>query len=124
VTAAWLSELLRARASSWEHDHTRSAQLLDLITSLADRLRADGVPVVVSAQDEDIDLDVADLLLALEVPVADRERKDSISVVGWLRDDSPGRRDLVALAEDKRFRRDLGNSVRRCLPCRRTSPRH
>ncbi|NXY97872.1 DNA-binding protein [Streptomyces sp. BR123] len=108
--AGWLERYHAARHSGWRQRPTPPA-LLDLVTRAADRLRTElaepgreaGLRIGVQ------DVDLLDLLLSLGIPVADPEedsrshhRHNQLNVADWARADQ--RRDLLALAADRRFR--------------------
>lgn len=91
--AQWLSRLARARTGDWRGSVGRSAVLLDLVSAMAGRLRADGQPVTLSGGE--IDLDLMDLCLAEKIPLGS---VGWANVGNWIADDGPGRRDLAAIA--------------------------
>ncbi len=109
-TAGWLERFHAARHSGWGRRPTLPL-LLDLVERCADQLRTElarpereaGLRVGVE------DTDLLDLLLALDVPVADpeagtenrRHRYDHLNLSEWADGDRP--RDLLALAADERF---------------------
>ncbi len=98
--AGWLERFLtyRQRARSWR-DPSRMADLYPLVERMADRLRtelaASGAALRVI---EDVDL--IDLLLSLDVPVAAPRKGDALLLTQWALGE--GRRDLVSLAADSR----------------------
>ncbi|MFE2753833.1 hypothetical protein ACFXGA_17740 [Actinosynnema sp. NPDC059335] len=106
--AGWLSSVLAVRASGWRGT-PRSARLLELVEAMAERLAADAVPVRALRRWRQRDLDVLDLLVARDVPIAEGEAGVQLDVGDWLADDAPGRRDLAALAASERFGDALGN---------------
>ncbi|WP_307867805.1 hypothetical protein [Umezawaea beigongshangensis] len=108
--AGWLGAMIAARNSGWRST-ARSAALLDLVAAMADRLRADGVPVAAVPRWRCDELDLLDLCCAEGVPLAMPERAVQLPVEAWLRDDAPGRRDLAALAADERFVAPLGTGL-------------
>ncbi|MCE6997181.1 hypothetical protein LZG04_20585 [Saccharothrix sp. S26] len=108
--AEWLSSVLAVRASGWR-GVARSVRLLELVEAMAGRLAADAVPVRALRHWHQGDLDVLDLLVARDVPIADADRHQQLDVTRWLADDAPGRRDLAALAASERFGRSLGEGV-------------
>lgn len=109
-TAGWLERFHAARHSGWGRRPTLPL-LLDLVERCAEQLRTEldrpereaGLRVGVE------DTDLLDLLLALDVPVADpeaesenrRRRYDHLNLSEWA--DGDQRRDLLALAADQRF---------------------
>ncbi|ROP34850.1 hypothetical protein [Saccharothrix texasensis] len=106
--AEWLSSVLAVRSSGWRGT-ARSVRLLELVEAMAGRLVADGVPVRALRYYRQGDLDVLDLLVSHDVPIARGRRDDQqLDVAGWLADDDPGRRDLAALAASERFGAALG----------------
>ena len=106
--AEWLSSVLAVRASGWRGT-SRSVRLLELVEAMADRLVADAAPVRALRYYRQGDLDVLDLLVSRDVPIAPADRgQQQLDVTGWLADDAPGRRDLTALADSERFGGSLG----------------
>ncbi|MEF9886809.1 DNA-binding protein [Streptomyces sp. P9-A4] len=108
--AGWLERFHNARHQGWGTRPT-PAVLLELVTRAAGRLRADlaarpegGDALRMGVED----VNLLDLLLALEIPVADpaapgRNRShEALGLADWARGEH--RRDLVALAADPRFR--------------------
>ncbi|ACU37903.1 hypothetical protein [Actinosynnema mirum] len=109
--AAWLTSAVQLRDLSWGGDTPRSERLLDLVARLAPRLTADAVPVRFPHTWRQGELDLLDLLLALDVPFELTEEtgeRRNFSVDSWLADELPGRRDLVALATSDRTLAHLG----------------
>ncbi|WP_329417716.1 DNA-binding protein [Streptomyces sp. NBC_01268] len=109
--AGWLERFHGARHRGWGTRPTPPA-LLELVARTGGRLRAD-----LAARPEGRrflrigveDVNLLDLLLSLEVAVADPEEKearnrrgDALNLSDWARGEEP--RDLVALAADPRFR--------------------
>ncbi|MGR4878413.1 DNA-binding protein [Streptomyces sp. LARHCF249] len=107
-TAGWLERFHAARHTGWGQRPTPPV-LLDLVERCARQLRAElarpgreaGLRVGVQ------DADFLDLLLTLDIPVADpddehsRYRNGRLNLEDWARADQ--RRDLLALAADPRF---------------------
>ncbi|MFD5632889.1 DNA-binding protein [Streptomyces sp. NPDC127077] len=99
--AGWLERFLnyRQRARSWR-DPSRMAELYPLVERTADRLRTEltdsGATLRVVH-----DLDLIDLLLSLDVPVAAPRKGDALLLTQWALGE--GRRDLVSVAADSRF---------------------
>ncbi|MFF5771876.1 hypothetical protein ACFY8V_20145 [Streptomyces californicus] len=100
----------------------RSPRTLDLVTRMADRLRADGRPVDLfqGRWQRTADLDLLDLCLASGVPVADPDdegaaqgatRSHGFAPGEWLTDEAPGRRDLTAVVGHPEFRDLLRRNV-------------
>ncbi|MFG2111882.1 DNA-binding protein [Streptomyces sp. NPDC048718] len=108
--AGWLERFHAARHRGWGSRPTPPA-LLDLVTRAAGRLRAelaarpDGAGVLRIGVE---DVNLLDLLLALEIPVAGpdpdpeaRRRRGALGLTDWHRSEEP--RDLAAIAADPRF---------------------
>ncbi|MCX4524204.1 MULTISPECIES: DNA-binding protein [unclassified Streptomyces] len=103
-TAGWLERFHKARHTGWGQRPTPPF-LLDIVERSAARLRAelarpgreDGLRVTVQ------DVDLVDLLLSLEIPVAAPDPKGNaqLNLSDWARAEQ--RRDLVALGADERF---------------------
>ncbi|WP_328557663.1 DNA-binding protein [Streptomyces sp. NBC_00358] len=99
--AGWLARFLayRERARS-VHAGTRMAELYPLVERTADRLRAE---LGHSGGELNViyDVDLIDLLLSLDVPVATPQQNKALPLTQW----SPGEghRDLLSLAADTRF---------------------
>ncbi|WP_433606631.1 hypothetical protein ACQP2P_30585 [Dactylosporangium sp. CA-139114] len=85
------------------HVTARSAALLDLVGRVADRLRADGVPVIGPDRLSVYDLDLWDLLAAEAVPFEFTSARH-VGLAAWFDDDGPGRRTLLAFAAHPAFR--------------------
>src|SRR5262249_60095185 len=101
--AGWLTRFAEHREHRYISDLRRLPGLLALVERMAPRLIADGEPVVLCGEHDDVDLDLLDACLAHRVPVADPAKSARFPVGHWLKDQSEGRRDLVALAADERF---------------------
>ncbi|MFF3412254.1 DNA-binding protein [Streptomyces sp. NPDC002742] len=100
-TAGWLERFLayRERARSW-HAATRMTELYPLVERTADRLRTElgdsgGALKVI------YDVDLIDLLLSLDIPVATPQKNKALPLTQWA--PGEGHRDLVSLAADTRF---------------------
>ncbi|WP_406368926.1 DNA-binding protein [Streptomyces sp. NBC_00647] len=99
--AGWLGRFLayRERARSWR-DSSRMAELYPLVERTADRLRSE-----LSASGGALkvlhDLDLIDLLLSLDVPVAAPQKDEALLLTQWA--PGEGHRDLLSLAADTRF---------------------
>ncbi|MER5966649.1 DNA-binding protein [Streptomyces sp. NPDC002057] len=115
--AGWLERFHAARHRGWGTRPTPPA-LLDLVNRAAGRLRAElaARPEGEGALRVGVeDVDLLDLLLALEIPVADPEptgrnrRHDALNLSDWARGEQP--RDLAALAADPRFRPAFRNGA-------------
>ncbi|WP_406119984.1 DNA-binding protein [Streptomyces sp. NBC_00989] len=100
-TAGWLERFLtfRERARSWRGS-TRMPQLYPLVERTVDRLRAE-LAASGGALKVTHDIDLIDLLLSLDIPVAAPERDDTLPLEQWALGD--GHRDLVFLGADARF---------------------
>ncbi|MFF6837081.1 DNA-binding protein [Streptomyces sp. NPDC012438] len=108
--AGWLERFHTARHRGWGSRPALPA-LLDLVERAAGRLRAD---LAARPDGRDAlrigveDLDLLDLLLSLDVPVADpavdgpRTNAAALNLSDWARGENP--RDLAAVAADPRFR--------------------
>ncbi len=108
--AGWLERFHTARHRGWGSRPTPPA-LLDLVERAAERLRAD---LAARPDGQDVlrigveDLDLLDLLLSLDLPVADpavdgpRTNAATLNLSDWARGENP--RDLAAVAADLRFR--------------------
>ncbi|HEY2672041.1 MAG TPA: hypothetical protein VGJ07_16940, partial [Rugosimonospora sp.] len=99
----WLERMLAHRQRWWWRRH-RSRTLIGLVARMAPKLAGEGRPVNLGGA---ADLDVLDALLAAGVPVC-RTRPLAngtttaieLRLAQWLDDQTPGRRDLSALAAD------------------------
>jgi hypothetical protein len=109
--AGWLSRFAAHRDKRSWRDTARSPGLVALVPRLAPRLIADGEPVVLCGEDMDVDLDLLDACLATGVPVADPHSDARWSVARWIADETDGRRDIVAVAADDRFRSRLAAAL-------------
>ncbi|MEV7288741.1 DNA-binding protein [Streptomyces sp. NPDC093252] len=113
-TAGWLERFLtfRDRAGSWRTS-PRMPELFALVERAVDQLRAElgasGRTVRVSH-----DLDLLDLLLSLDVPVADPERDDALPLTHWAQGE--GQRELVFLGADTRFHDAFQRGAERFSP--------
>ncbi|WP_405741793.1 DNA-binding protein [Streptomyces sp. NBC_00028] len=101
-TAGWLERFLafRERARSWR-ESTRMPELYPLVERAADRLRAElgasgGALRVLH------DIDLIDLLLSLDVPVAAPGKGEYLPLMAWAMGE--GQRELVLFGADVRFR--------------------
>ncbi|MEU6256962.1 DNA-binding protein [Streptomyces sp. NPDC047043] len=101
-TAGWLERFLafREQARSWRGS-TRMPQLYPLVERAADRLRAE-LAASGGALKVTHDIDLIDLLLSLDVPVAAPQRDDALLLTHWALGE--GHRDLLRLGADGRFR--------------------
>ncbi|MFJ5774282.1 DNA-binding protein [Streptomyces sp. NPDC093094] len=100
-TAGWLERFLtyRERARSWRGS-TRMTGLYPLVERAADTLRAELAAAGRGLRAEH-DIDLIDLLLSLDVPVAAPGKHHQLMLVQWA--SGEGHRDLVSLAADPRF---------------------
>ncbi|MFJ5266570.1 DNA-binding protein [Streptomyces sp. NPDC088387] len=100
-TAGWLDRFLtfRERARSWRGS-TRMPELYPLVERAVDRLR-DELRASGGALRITHDIDLIDLLLSLDVPVAAPERDDALPLTQWAQGE--GHRDLLFLGADARF---------------------
>ncbi|WP_406065750.1 DNA-binding protein [Streptomyces sp. NBC_01077] len=108
--AGWLERFHSVRHRGWGPRPTPPA-LLELVNGAAGRLRAE---LAARPEGEGFlrigveDVNLLDLLLSLEIPVADPApptgygRQDALNLSDWARGEEP--RDLAALAADPRFR--------------------
>ncbi|MFE3250657.1 DNA-binding protein [Streptomyces sp. NPDC059209] len=115
-TVGWYLRFSKYRSSSYR-TAARMPALLSLVERSAGRLRAelaaDGAgsqaPPALPVPYEDVDL--LDLLLSLDVPVADPRSENKVRRLHldrWAADPDADRRDLLALAADGRFRSSFG----------------
>ncbi|MFC8391371.1 hypothetical protein [Streptomyces sp. NPDC057238] len=112
--ADWLSRWCLHR----KHGGTvgdRSPATLALVERMAPRLRDRGRPVdlFTGRWHAGTDLDLLDLCLALDVPLAPPGDDTDVHLAldRWLRDTRPGRRDLTAVAADRLGRRTLYHAI-------------
>ncbi|MFJ6656783.1 DNA-binding protein [Streptomyces sp. NPDC091377] len=100
-TAGWLGRFLvfRERARSWRGS-TRMPELYPLVERAADPLRAE-LRASGGALRVTHDIDLIDLLLSLDVPVAAPERDEALPLTHWA--PGEGHRDLLSLGADARF---------------------
>ncbi|MEV5764790.1 hypothetical protein AB0L34_09455 [Micromonospora sp. NPDC052213] len=101
-SVGWLRRFV-SRAESGYH-RRRVPELYPLVERMADRLRAeltDSGEMLAA----DGDLDLLDLLLALDLPVAPPKEREALDLAHWVR--VGGERDLLAVAGDDRFARAL-----------------
>ncbi|WP_199819125.1 DNA-binding protein [Streptomyces sp. FxanaA7] len=100
-TAGWLERFLtyRERARSWRGS-TRMPELYPLVERTADRLRAE---LATAGRELRVthDVDLMDLLLSLDVPVAAPMKDGSLPLEQWA--PGEGHRELLSLAADARF---------------------
>ncbi|MFF0739094.1 hypothetical protein ACFYVL_01730 [Streptomyces sp. NPDC004111] len=113
--ARWEAHRRRNRATPG-----RSPQTLELVARMTDRLRADGrsVELFHGRWQRNADLDLLDLALASDIPVAGPDEHDTgsgqppaLPVGSWLTDTAPGARDLTAVAARPAFRALLSRNV-------------
>ncbi|MCC9707753.1 DNA-binding protein [Streptomyces sp. MNU76] len=100
-TAGWLERFLtyRERARSWRGS-TRMPELYPLVERTADRLRAE---LTTAGRELRVthDIDLMDLLLSLDVPVAAPPKDSALPLEQWA--PGEGHRELLSLAADSRF---------------------
>ncbi|MFG3417591.1 hypothetical protein ACIBTZ_00805 [Micromonospora sp. NPDC049460] len=101
-SVGWLRRFV-SRAGSGYH-RRRVPELYPLVERMADRLRAELADSGETLA-ADGDLDLLDLLLALDVPVAPPKEREALDLAQWVR--VGGERDLLAVAGDDRFSRAL-----------------
>ncbi|MFC6594255.1 DNA-binding protein [Kitasatospora paranensis] len=107
--AGWLERFLAWRGTGWRSRGPIPA-LYGLVERMAGRLRTEltaGGTVRVTEGD----VDLLDLLLALDVPVADPVDNTTLLLEPWALKEE--RRDLLALEADPRFRAAFGRGARR-----------
>ncbi|GLW91025.1 hypothetical protein [Actinokineospora globicatena] len=109
--AAWLATVAASRSAGWGLV-PRSPALLALAETMVDRLVADGESVRLAGRWREVELDLIDLLLTNGVPVD--STAEWIDLSDWLADDTPGRRDLSAIAASPRGTA-LGEAITSCL---------
>ncbi|EKX64932.1 hypothetical protein [Streptomyces ipomoeae] len=98
-TAGWLKRFLEFRKQSWRASE-RLPELYPLVERAADALRAD---LVAAGEGLKVtqDVDLLDLLLSLDMPVADPRKSTMLLLGQWAAGE--GQRDLLSLAADSRF---------------------
>ncbi|MFC9324517.1 hypothetical protein [Kitasatospora sp. NPDC057015] len=104
--AAWLQRWSAHLARGWRGRESCPATV-ELAGRMAQRLRADGVPVDILGgrrRRSAIELNLLDLLLAERVPVAAPPEDLGFDLGTWVSAGGPGRRDLAAVAADPRLR--------------------
>ncbi|MFF5209609.1 DNA-binding protein [Streptosporangium sp. NPDC000396] len=99
-TAGWLERFLKIWSPGWRGE-PRLPGLYALVERVAGRLRAE-LAAAGGAVAANSDADLLDLLLSLDIPVADPGENMSLRLEPWARGE--GQRDLLALAADTRFR--------------------
>ncbi|MDG4818766.1 hypothetical protein O7628_25075 [Micromonospora sp. WMMD956] len=106
--AGWLRRFLDRATSGYRP--LRLPALYPLVERMADRLRAElaerGETLPVGE-----DLDLLDLLLALDLPVAEPRQRETLDLAQWAK--AGGERDLRALAGDDRFTEPLRRGLAR-----------
>ncbi|MFD1935657.1 MULTISPECIES: DNA-binding protein [Nonomuraea] len=100
-TAGWLERFLKARDEAWGVP-PRLPALYALVERVADVVRSE-LAASGGALTVEYDVDLLDLLLALDIPVADSAASGSLRLEEWARGE--GQRDLLALAADARYHR-------------------
>ncbi|MFI6985899.1 DNA-binding protein [Embleya sp. NPDC050154] len=110
-TAGWLDRVLRAWGGGWGGD-PRLPLLHAVVTRVADRLRSELIAsgrTVAMGRTLECDLDLLDLLLALDVPVADPGPLTRLEPLRWA--EQADRRDLLSLAAEPRFAGAFGRGA-------------
>ncbi|MFJ5116596.1 hypothetical protein [Kitasatospora sp. NPDC088548] len=112
--AAWLQRWCGHLGRSWRTSGS-SAATVALAGRMAERLRADDVPVdlFTGIRNSSTLLDLLDLLLAEGVPVADPADDHTFDLTDWVGDAGPDSATLAAVAADPRFRPALRAAVPR-----------
>ncbi len=105
--ADWLKRFLKARNEPWGVP-PRLPGLYALVERAADRVRTE---LAESGQGltAAYDVDLLDLLLALDIPVADPGEGHGLLLEDWAKGE--GQRDLVALASDARFQKAFNRAA-------------
>ncbi|MFE2910286.1 hypothetical protein [Kitasatospora indigofera] len=104
--AAWLRRWSAHLGRGWRTRES-CADTVALAGRMAERLRADGVPVDLLTdrrRRSTTELNLLDLLLAERVPVAGPPEDLTFDLSAWVSAGGPGRRDLAAVAADPRLR--------------------
>ncbi|MET8624019.1 hypothetical protein ABZW30_09755 [Kitasatospora sp. NPDC004669] len=103
--AAWLQRWCHHLGRGWRARPSCPATLA-LAGRMAERLRADAVPVdlFTGIRASHTQLDLLDVLLAAGVPVADPLPRDRPDLRGWVEQCGPDSTRLAAVAADPRFR--------------------
>ncbi|MEU4774059.1 hypothetical protein [Micromonospora sp. NPDC023644] len=99
-SVGWLRRFANRVNSGHHHHRRRLPQLYPLVERMADRLRvelADRGETLAA----DGDLELLDLLLALDLPVPAPKEREALDLAGWVK--TGGERDLLAVAGDDRF---------------------
>ncbi|MFC8907249.1 hypothetical protein, partial [Micromonospora sp. NPDC057140] len=104
----WLRRFLRRATSGYRP--RRLPALYPLVERMAGRLRAE-LADSGGTLAADGDLDLLDLLLALDLPVAAPQERDTLDLAQWVR--AGGERDLLAVAGDDRFTEALRRGLAR-----------
>ncbi|MFJ8582324.1 hypothetical protein [Micromonospora sp. NPDC093277] len=107
-SVGWLRRFL-SRANSGHH-RRRLPELYPIVERMADRLRVE-LTGGGETLDADGDLDLLDLLLTLDLPVAVPKERDTLDLAFWVK--AEGERELRAVAGDDRFTRALRRGLDR-----------
>ncbi|MBN6056089.1 DNA-binding protein [Nonomuraea sp. RK-328] len=107
--AGWLTRFLQFRDSPYGRA-PRLPRLCALVERLGDRLRSELTDAGRTLRPQE-DVDLLDLLLSLDVPIADPGEHHWLWLERWA--DGEERRDLVALEADSRFRASFRSSAYR-----------
>ena len=111
--AAWLRRWSAHLGRGWG-SRPACATTVELAGRMAERLRADGVPVDLFSDNRRrsaSELNLLDVLLAERVPVAGPPDTLSFDLPAWVKLGGPGRRDLAAVAAAPRLRPLLKSAV-------------
>ncbi|GAB2925730.1 hypothetical protein [Streptomyces mayteni] len=113
AAADWLSRWAGHLSRGWRGPR-HSPDSYALARRMAPRLRADATPVALVQNHGwrgGTDLELLDLCLAENIPVADPPRRPRFDLGSWLQAPESDRRDLAALAADPRFAPALSTVV-------------
>ncbi|MER5863000.1 DNA-binding protein [Kitasatospora sp. NPDC002040] len=101
-TVGWFGRFSTWRGQGWRRP-VRIAALYPLVERIADRLRAELALSGATLPMVETDVDLLDQLLTLGLPVADPGENAALGLERWAQDEE-GRRDLLAVEADPRFR--------------------
>ncbi|MFE2721860.1 hypothetical protein [Kitasatospora sp. NPDC059327] len=110
--AVWLQRWVSHVGRGWRN-HGLGAETVALAARMADRLRAEAVPVdlFTGIRRSPTQIELLDLLLTEGVPVADPAAGHGFGLDDWVRVSGPDGRTLAAVAADPRFRPALRAAV-------------
>jgi hypothetical protein len=114
--AQWVSRWNAHRQRGWSYS-PRCARTLDLVTRMAEVLRAEKTPVTLFTGNGwrmAVDVDLLDLVLAERIPLAAPSDTAHIDLDAWWSDENEGRRDLAAVAADPGHEPILRTAVGAC----------